>query len=83
MTAMTEEQVKELYKVVAEGITKLHNQSESAGDDVSVNPARVHFLALSGYLAANGVLTALNAYADYILNPEDYPEFTPEKLPIH
>jgi hypothetical protein len=56
---MNEEQVKELYKAVAEGITKLHNQSESAGDDVAINPARVHFLALSGYLAGNGVLSAL------------------------
>jgi hypothetical protein len=78
---MTEEEVRELYKAVAEGITKLYNQSVLAGDDVSINPARVHFLALSGYLADNGVLSALNTYADYISNPEDYPEYTPEKLP--
>jgi hypothetical protein len=79
---MNEEQVKELYKTIAEGITTLYAQSEAAGDDTSINPARVHFLALSGYLADNGVLGALNAYADYIANPNEYPKFIPEKLPI-
>jgi hypothetical protein len=79
---MNEEQAKELLREITEGIVKLYHHSESAGDDVSLNPARVSFLALSGFLAGNGVLDALSAYAHYIENSDEYPQYTPEKLPV-
>jgi len=82
MSALNKEQVTELYQAVSEGITKLYAQSEAGGSDVSINPARTHFYALSGYLASNGVLEALNLSADYVENPEGYPKSTHEKLTV-
>jgi len=82
MSVLNEEQVSELCQAVSEGITKLYAQSEAGGSDVSINPARTHFYALSGYLASNGVLEALNLSADYIANPDAYPKSTPEKLSV-
>jgi hypothetical protein len=79
---MNEEHIKELYILITEGITKLYVQSEAAGNDISINPARFHFLALSAHLANNGVLEALNIYADYLANPDIYPKFPSQKLPI-
>jgi hypothetical protein len=65
-----ENQINELYETVANGITILYAESEAGGDDLSINPARVRMLALSGFLSRNGVLQALNLYANYIDNPE-------------
>ena len=75
-------QVSALYKAVAEGITELHAQSEAGGSDVSLNPARTHFYALSGYLATNGVLEGLNLSANYMMHPEAYPTPTGGKLSV-
>ncbi len=82
MAALNSEQVSELYTAVAEQITRLYDQSEAAGNDVEINPARTHFLALSGYLSSHGILDALNVYADYLSNPDAYPSSTPKELPV-
>ena len=66
MSVLNKEQVSELYQSVSEGITKLYAQSEAGGRDVSINPARTHLYALSGYLANNGVLKALNLCVDQL-----------------
>jgi hypothetical protein len=82
MNALNSEQVSELYTNVAKQITTLYQQSEAAGNDVAINSARTHFFALSGYLAENGVLDALNAHAHYLANPEAYTDFESGGLPI-
>ncbi len=82
MTESNNEQVSALYTAIAEQITKLYDQSEAAGNDVKINTARTHFCALSGYLANNGVLDALNVYADYLENPANFPPSTPDELPV-
>jgi hypothetical protein len=66
---LNKEQVDELYKTVAEGITRLSEQSQACGDDADLNPARVRMVALAGYLAENEILDILVGYAQLLEDP--------------
>ena len=79
---MNETELNELYETLGNGIVKLFEQSEAGGDDASLNKARLLFLALSSYLEEHGILDAMNHYAHYAANSQDYPKSKPEKLPV-
>jgi len=79
---LNKEQLDELYTSVAEGFTRISEQSEACGDDTALNPARIYMLALAGCLEERGILDALNGYAAIIEDPSILKDFTPEKLPV-
>jgi hypothetical protein len=79
---MNKEQVHALYTSLIEGLTRLFTQSEAAGGDVDLNPARLHLVALSGYLAENSILDALNGYAAVTEDPSLLEDCSSEVLPI-